>query len=110
MLSGLTGIGGGFIILPALLMHRDISFQIAVGSTLLIVSVNSMVGFMGDVFTNPIDWTFLLSITGLAVSGIVIGNMSDKIIPIPSLQKIFSWITLLIGCFILAEEVIQNIP
>lgn len=110
VLSGLTGIGGGFLILPALLLLRNISFHGAVGTTLLIVSSNCIIGFIGDALSYQIDWVYLLSITGFAVAGIIIGNMSHKIIPAASLQKIFSWVTLLIGCFILAEEVIQNLP
>jgi uncharacterized membrane protein YfcA len=109
ILSGLTGIGGGFLILPALLMLRNISLQAAVGTALLIVSVNSIFGFMGDVLNYRINWIYLFTITGFAVAGIIIGNMSDRIIPPAYLRKIFSWITLLIGCIILAEEVILNL-
>ena len=109
LLSGLTGIGGGFLILPALLLLRSIPFKTAVGTTLLIVASNSIIGFIGDLLSYSIDWIYLVSITGFAVGGIVIGNMSNKIIPVTSLQKIFSWITFLIGCFILADEVMQKL-
>lgn len=104
-LSGLTGIGGGFLILPALLLLKNMSFKTATGTALVIVSVNSIFGFLGDAFNYSINWMFLFAVTGLAVGGIIIGTLSNKIIPASVLQKTFGWITLLAGCYIILGEI-----
>jgi uncharacterized membrane protein YfcA len=73
-LTGLVGAGGGFLIIPALVLLTGLNFKTAVGTSLFIIAINSLAGFAGDLLNRPMDWPFLLSITALAVGGILLGN------------------------------------
>lgn len=103
-LTGLVGAGGGFLIIPALVFLTGLKFKTAVGTSLFIIAINSLSGFMGDVFSSSIDWVFLLSITALAVAGIFIGNVYASKISSIKLRKAFGWLTLVMGIWILVKE------
>ncbi len=105
-LTGLVGAGGGFLIIPALVFLTGLNFKTAVGTSLFIIAINSLIGFLGDVLTQQIDWFFLLSITALAVIGILVGNVLSRKIHATNLRKAFGWLTLLMGIFILIKEVV----
>jgi uncharacterized protein len=105
-LTGLVGAGGGFLIIPALVLLTGLPFKTAVGTSLFIIAVNSLMGFLGDILNYTMDWPFLLSITTLAVGGILIGNKFSKRIAAAKLRKAFGWFVLLMGCWILTKELI----
>lgn len=105
-LTGLVGAGGGFLIIPALVLLTGLKFKTAVGTSLFIIAINSLFGFLGDVINYSIPWTFLLSITALAVVGILIGNRVSKLISTTSLRVIFGWFILVMGTWILVKEII----
>jgi uncharacterized membrane protein YfcA len=107
-LTGLVGAGGGFLIIPALVFLTGLSFKTAVGTSLFIIAINSLFGFFGDWLNYTIDWSFLLSITGLAIIGILGGNFLSRRILSLYLRKAFGWVTLLMGCWILLREFILN--
>ena len=73
-LTGLVGAGGGFLIIPALVLLTGLPFKTAVGTSLFIIAANSLIGFIGDVLNYSIDWNFLFRVTGLAIAGIFLGN------------------------------------
>jgi len=106
-LTGLVGAGGGFLIIPALVLLTGLTFKAAVGTSLFIIAINSLMGFMGDLFNYSMDWQFLLTITGLAVLGILIGNVLSQKATSGQLRKIFGWFILVMGCWILIREVLQ---
>lgn len=107
-LTGLVGAGGGFLIIPALVFLTGLPFKTAVGTSLFIIAINSLSGFFGDWLNYTIDWSFLLSITALAIVGILGGNFLSRRILSLYLRKAFGWITLLMGCWILLKEFIFN--
>lgn len=72
-LAGFVGAGGGFMILPSLLVFGRLPLPVAVGTTLVIISFNSLLGFFGDAVTYPIHWPFLLMVTGFCLAGLLIG-------------------------------------
>src|SRR5687768_3473171 len=74
-LTGLVGAGGGFLIIPALVLLTGLKFKTAVGTSLFIIAANALSGFIGDVSNYTIAWPFLLSITALAIAGILIGKI-----------------------------------
>ena len=80
VLTGLVGAGGGFLIIPALVILSKLPMKMAVGTSLLIIAAKSMIGFSGDVMTvgATMDWTLLAVITALAIVGIFIGNFLSK--------------------------------
>lgn len=107
-LTGLVGAGGGFLIIPALIFLTGLPFKTVVGTSLVIIAINSLIGFLGDVFTQQMDWKFLLTISSLAIIGILIGNMFSRRVAALYLRKVFGWFTLIIGILILIQEFISK--
>jgi uncharacterized protein len=105
-LTGLVGAGGGFLIIPALVFLTGLKFKTAVGTSLFIIAINSLSGFLGDVLNYTIDWNFLLSITALAIAGILAGSYFSRRISGVVLRKLFGWITLAMGIWILTKEIV----
>lgn len=108
LLTGLIGAGGGFLIIPALVLLTGLPFKTAVGTSLFIIAVNSLAGFMGDVLNYSMDWLFLLSITSLAVVGIFIGNYFAHRISTHRLRKSFGWFVLITGVYMLIRETLSQ--
>jgi uncharacterized protein len=103
-LTGLVGAGGGFLIIPALAYLARLPFKTTVGTALLIITINSFIGFLGDIINQAIHWNFLLSITMLAIMGIIVGAHSARSLPTRKLQKTFGWLILIMGTWILLRE------
>lgn len=104
-LTGLVGAGGGFLIIPALVFLTGLHFKTAVGTSLFIISINSLAGFLGDVIHHEMNWPLLLSLTALAILGILIGNNYSRKISGIRLRMTFGWFTLVTGTYIIIREV-----
>ncbi len=105
LLTGLLGAGGGFLIIPALIFHFHLSVKKAIGTSLMIISINSLIGFAGDVFHTSVNWSLLLPITALAAVGIFIGTKLGERIQGEKLKKGFGWFVLIMGIYILIKEI-----
>ena len=108
LVTGLLGAGGGFLLIPVLIFLLKLPMKKAVGTSLLIIALNSLFGFIGDVGQLIMDWQFLLSITAIAITGIFIGCAIGKKIPGEGLKKDFGWFVLLMGIYIIVKETILN--
>ncbi|MEP7254331.1 MAG: sulfite exporter TauE/SafE family protein [Ferruginibacter sp.] len=106
--TGFLGAGGGFLIIPALVLIFKMSMKKAVGTSLLIISLNSLIGFTGDLGHIAIDWKFLGLITAIAVAGIFIGGAMAKKIAGEKLKKGFGWFVLVMGIYIIIKELFFN--
>ncbi len=104
VLTGIVGAGGGFLIIPALVLLAKLPMKKAIGTSLLIISAKSLIGFLGDVHHLNIDWQFLLSFTGISIIGIIIGVYLTKFISEKGLKKGFGWFVLVMAVFILYKE------
>jgi uncharacterized protein len=104
MLTGLVGAGGGFLIIPALVLLSKLPMKQAVGTSLMIIAAKSLVGFTGDLGKAAMDWTLLLSVTALAIVGIFIGNRLSKKLSSEGLKKGFGWFVLVMGIYIILKE------
>ncbi len=104
ILTGLVGAGGGFLIIPALVLFSKLPMKQAIGTSLLIIAAKSLVGFTGDLGKQTMDWTLLLSVTALAIVGIFIGNALGKKVSAESLKKGFGWFVLIMGIYIIIKE------
>ena len=106
LLTGFVGAGGGFLIIPALIFRCKLPMKMAVGTSLLIIAANSIIGFIGDlsIATEIINWKLLIIFTLLAIIGIFIGNYLTKFIDGNKLKKGFGWFILSIGSFIIIHE------
>jgi uncharacterized protein len=103
-LTGLVGAGGGFLIIPALVLLTKLPMKEAVGTSLLIIGMKSLIGFTGDLGHYAMNWQLLLSITSLAVIGILVGNALGKNISGAKLKRGFGWFVLVMGIYIIAKE------
>lgn len=108
VLTGMVGAGGGFLVIPALVMLGGLSMKKAIGTSLLIIALKSLIGFLGDVSqeSQVIDWQLLLTVTGLAVIGIFIGSKLSNKIEGDRLKKSFGWFVLVMGVFIFLKELL----
>jgi hypothetical protein len=104
ILTGIVGAGGGFLIIPALVLLAKLPMKKAVATSLLIIAIKSLIGFIGDIETMEIDWQFLLLFTGISVVGIFIGVWLNKFIDGKKLKKGFGWLVLLMGIYIIFKE------
>jgi uncharacterized membrane protein YfcA len=104
VLTGIVGAGGGFLIIPALVLLAKLPMKKAVATSLMIIAVKSLLGFLGDIQNIMIDWTFLLSFTLVSVIGIFIGLYLNKFIDGNKLKKSFGWFVLLMGIYIILKE------
>ncbi|MDN3677820.1 sulfite exporter TauE/SafE family protein [Flavobacterium paronense] len=107
ILIGLIGAGGGFLIIPALLKFAKLPMKKAIGTSLLIITINSLLGFIGDVQNMEIDWAFLISFTTFSVVGIFIGLYIQHYINEKHLKKIFGFFVLIMSFFILYKELLS---
>ena len=103
-LTGFVGAGGGFLIIPALVLFGGLPMKKAVGTSLLIIAAKSLLGFLGDIGTQPIDWPFLLLFSAFAVAGIFIGFYLSHRISGARLRPAFGWFVLVMGIYILVRE------
>jgi len=105
-ITGFLGAGGGFLIIPALLFFANLPMKQAVGTSLLIICINSSIGFVGDLFIGtPINYTFLATISSIAFIGMLIGTRLSKKIDGDRLKPIFGWFILVIGIYIIIKEI-----
>lgn len=106
-ISGFVGAGGGFMIIPVLVNFLRLPMKKAIGTSLIIIAVNSTVGFLGALHHSEIDWKFILWVSSLSVTGIFIGRFVSNYISGKQLRPIFGWISLTIGSVILLKELIH---
>lgn len=104
ILTGLVGAGGGFLIIPALVVFSKLPMKMAVGTSLLIIAAKSLLGFLGDISNYELDWTFLGIFSGLAIVGIFIGGWLSTKISGDKLKPAFGWFVLVMGIYILLKE------
>jgi len=105
-LTGLVGAGGGFLIIPALVVLSKLPMKMAVGTSLVIISIKSLIGFTGDL-SNPnlsIDWTFLAIFTSITILGIFAGSKLSDVIPGKKLKPGFGIFVIVMGVYILIKE------
>jgi uncharacterized membrane protein YfcA len=103
--TGFVGAGGGFLIIPALVVLVDLPMKIAVGTSLSIIAANSLIGFIGDLkHQTATDWQLLLSLAAIAIVGLFIGMNLSKKISDKNLKKSFGYFILIMGTFILIDQ------
>lgn len=105
VLTGIVGAGGGFLIIPALVLLAKLPMKKAVGTSLLIIAAKSLIGFLGDVGSGQtINFTFLFTVSAIAVAGIFIGIYMSRSISGTNLKKGFGWFVVAMASYILLSE------
>ncbi len=104
--TGFVGAGGGFLIIPALVVLVGMPMKLAVGTSLFIIAAKSLIGFLGDLQHHAqIEWSLLTSITGIAVVGLFLGMYFSKSVSEKGLKKGFGYFVLIMGAFILFDQI-----
>lgn len=104
IITGLVGAGGGFLIIPALVILSKLPMKEAVGTSLVIIAAKSLIGFFGEGGNSSIDWKFLFTISAFAIVGIFIGTSLTKKIDGNKLKPAFGWFVLVMGIYIITKE------
>ncbi len=104
ILTGLVGAGGGFLIIPALVILSKLPMKEAVGTSLVIIAAKSLIGFFGEGGETATDWKFLFIISAFAIIGIFIGTALSKKIDGAKLKPAFGWFVLVMGIYIIIKE------
>jgi uncharacterized protein len=106
-ITGLVGAGGGFLIIPALVLMAGLPMKKAVGTSLLIIAMKSLIGFTGDLSgALIIDYRFMLIFSAFAIVGIFAGSYLTKFIPNGKLKPVFGYFVLVMGFYILGKELL----
>ena len=104
-ITGMIGAGGGFLIIPALVILANVEMKVAVGTSLIIIAFKSLLGFfLGDAMTLDIDWVLLSIFTGISLIGIFIGSYLSNFIDGNKLKKGFGYFILVMAVFIFYME------
>lgn len=107
IVTGMVGAGGGFLVIPTLVVSARMEMKIAIGTSLFIVAFNSLIGFLGylEIDKHPIDWSLLLVFASASIVGIFVGSWGSKKIDGDKLKVGFGWFVLVMGLYILWREV-----
>ena len=108
LVTGFLGAGGGFLLIPALVILMKLPMKEAIGTSLLIIALNSLIGFLGDIGRHPIDWSFITIVSAIAIAGIFIGGYFNQKINSEKLKKGFGWFVLIVAVYIITKEIILN--
>jgi len=105
LITGVVGAGGGFLIVPALISLLKLPLRKAVSTSLLIISVNSLFGLLGDIEkVKDFDWLILCGYTFFAIIGIFVGFLFSKKIDGSVLKTVFAYLILCLSIYILFKE------
>ena len=104
MITGLVGAGGGFLIIPALVLLSKLPMKEAVGTSLVIIAAKSLIGFLGESSETAMDWSLIVKVSSFAVAGIFIGTFLSKKIDAKRLKPAFGWFVLVMGIYIIIKE------
>ncbi|WP_353710660.1 sulfite exporter TauE/SafE family protein [Arthrobacter sp. K5] len=104
LVTGLVGAGGGFLVVPALALLGGLPMSVAVGTSLVIISMKSSAGLAGYLTTVQLDWGITLGVTAAAITGTLVGSQLAGRIPEAALRKAFGWFVLAMGTFVLLQQ------
>lgn len=106
-LTGIVGAGGGFLIIPALVLFAKLPMKKAVGTSLIIIAAKSLIGFLGDVGSGQqINFEFIIIVSVIAIAGIFVGSYMSRFIESRKLKSGFGWFVLVMGIYVIFNEVV----
>ena len=106
LVTGFLGAGGGFLLIPALVILMKLPMKEAIGTSLLIIALNSLIGFLGDIGRHPTDWKFITTVSAIAIAGIFVGSYFNQRVNSDKLKRGFGWFVLTMGIYIIVKELV----
>ena len=106
LVTGFLGAGGGFLLIPALVILMKLPMKEAIGTSLMIIALNSLIGFLGDIGRHTINWKFITIVSTIAIAGIFIGTYFNQKVNAEMLKKSFGWFVLVMGIYIIVKELV----
>lgn len=107
-LTGIVGVGGGFLMVPALVLLGGLQMSHAVGTSLLVIAMNTAAGYAGHHGSVVVPWTIVLSFAGLTAVGILVGGVLSKRVPTESLKRAFSFLLIGIAAMLLWQNLVVH--
>jgi uncharacterized protein len=105
LVTGIVGAGGGFLLLPVLVLVGGLPMKVAIGTDLMIIAAKSLIGFVGEVqVVAHIDWRFVAAITLLPAGGVLLGTLLNRRLSAARLKPAFGWFVLAVGAAIIVRE------
>jgi uncharacterized protein len=101
LLTGIIGVGGGFLIVPALVLVTGLPMRLAIGTSLLVITMNALSGFAGYVGTIEIDWYLVAWFTAIAAAGSAVGALASKRVPQQRLRQVFGYLLIAVSFYVL---------
>jgi uncharacterized protein len=105
VLTGLVGAGGGFLVIPAMVVLSGLEMKKAIGTSLVVVAAKSLIGFLGDEISIDLDWTLLIQTTLLSIVGILLGLFIAQKVEAETLKPAFGWFTLVLGIVMIISSI-----
>jgi hypothetical protein len=106
IVTGIVGAGGGFLIIPALVLLTGLPMKRAIGTSLIIIAINSLVGFLGDFdLVKEVNLPFMIVLTSISISGVFLGNYLSRFISGTNLKRGFGWLSLTMAIYIMIKEI-----
>ena len=107
VITGIVGAGGGFLIIPALVLFSGLPMKKAIGTSLLVIAINSLVGFVGDIeLVKEVNFSLLAVLSGIAVVGVFLGSYLSNFVKGKDLKSGFGWFSLIMAMYILIREIL----
>jgi len=107
LITGLLGAGGGFLIVPALMFFFRLDIKTAIGTSLYIIAINALTGFLSDISSSNVEWQLLITVSLLAIVGSLLGQKLSQHLDTKSLKNYFGWFILIMGVFIITSQLYQ---
>lgn len=104
VLTGFIGVGGGFLLMPALVKFAKLPLRVATGTSLAVISFNSAAGFVSHFGEAPPRWTLAFFFAGIAAAGVIVGSSFAKRLPVARLRQAFAFMVIVTGTFVLWQN------
>jgi uncharacterized protein len=104
VLTGFLGVGGGFLVVPALVLFAGLPMPLAIGTSLLVIAINSTAGFVGHLGEGRLQFSLTAAFTAMAVAGTFVGERFARRVPAQKLQQVFAYFVILVALFLVAEN------
>ncbi len=109
LVTGLIGAGGGFLVVPALVLLGRLPFKTAVGTSLVVIAMKSFAGFAGYLGHVSIDWSLAATVSAVAVAGTLLGGLLTSKVPQRTLRQVFAWFVVVMAVYLVGRQLPDSV-